>query len=110
MVSNSREKLANIEVNVFKFVTEQDFLSVCWIFMIATHYITHVFHYDRIATQLRRNYEKKIVVTRSYDTKIVTIRKYVTVFRNSRFQLKCKSSATASFYFASLTTVVEQSS
>ena len=56
------------------------------------------------------NCDKKIVVTRSYDTKFVTMRKYVTVFRNYRFQLKCKYSATASYYFVSLTTVDEQSS
>ena len=56
------------------------------------------------------NYEKKIVVTRSYNTKIVTMRKYVTVFGNFRFQLQCKSSATAWYYFVSLTTVDEQSS
>ena len=56
------------------------------------------------------SYDKKFVVTRSYDTKIVTMRKYVTVFGNYRFQLKYKSSATASYYFVSLTTVDEQSS
>ena len=56
------------------------------------------------------NCDKKIVVTRSYDTKIVIMRKYVTVFRNSRFQPKCKSSATASYYFVSLPLVDEQSS
>ena len=56
------------------------------------------------------NYDKKIVVTRSYDRKISTMRKYVIVFRNSRFQLKCKYSATASFYFVSFTTVDKQSS
>ena len=43
------------------------------------------------------NYDKKIVVTRSYDTKIFTMRKYVTVFRNYRFQLKYKYSATVSY-------------
>ena len=56
------------------------------------------------------NYEKKIVVTRSYDAKIVTTREYVTIFGNFRFQLECKSSATAWYYFVSLTTVDEQSS
>ena len=62
-----------------------------------------MFHYDRVT----HNYDKKIVVTRSYDKKIVTMRKYVTVFRNYRFQLKCKYSATASYYFVSLPPVDE---
>ena len=76
--------------------------------------LTHVFHCDRTVTRncdaVTHNYDKKIVVTRSYDTKIVTMRKYVTVFLHSRLQLNCKSSATASYYFMSLTTVDEQSS
>ena len=38
------------------------------------------------------------------------MRKHVTVFRNYRFQLKCKYSAIASYYFVSLPPVDEQSS
>ena len=49
-------------------------------------------------------------VTHNYDKKIVTMRKYVIVFRNYRFQLKCKSSATASYDFVLLPPVDEQSS
>ena len=57
---------------------------------------------------LTHNYDKKIVVTRGYYTKISTMLQYVIVFLHFQFQLKCKSSATASFYLVSLPPVDEQ--